>query len=110
MQKLTALLIARRVFRSKIILLRFKNSQAYYNAGLVAVNSKIVGLAPGHPDCLTVSDLRVHRQQNRKLPFRKCGQMWVYADVQSSVLQSRHEQLLIAGGAVKLNLTTGDVY
>jgi hypothetical protein len=30
-----------------MIFLQFKNSVAYYNAGVVAVNSKIVGLAPG---------------------------------------------------------------
>jgi hypothetical protein len=34
-------------FRLKNIFLLFKNSLAYYNAGVVAVNSK---MAPGHPD------------------------------------------------------------
>jgi hypothetical protein len=47
LQKLTALLIAWRVFRLKIIFLWYKNSLAYYNAGVIAVNTKIVGLAPG---------------------------------------------------------------
>jgi hypothetical protein len=38
-------------FYNENYFLRRKNAVAYYSAGVVAENSKVVGLPPGHPGC-----------------------------------------------------------
>jgi hypothetical protein len=52
-----------------MIFLRFKNSLAYYSAGVVAVNSKIVGLAPDQK----YLDSLDHKHETKYLPkLPKC--------------------------------------
>jgi hypothetical protein len=62
-----------------MIFLRFKNSLAYYCAGVVAVNSKIVGLAPDkkaiYPTTYNAGVVVVNSEVVRLAPGFGCSEM-----------------------------------